>query len=143
MIAVTLTAVAAAGATAVYYAGEAQHRRDRADISRWEARALPAAQDAAAIQRTLRASLTGPEIARLRARLRADAASITASPLPDVVKPAAAAYLDAIRKTEASLGAAGIAFQGAQNIARAAFVAADAAVQTLVCRARLPACSNP
>jgi len=144
MVAVTLVAVAAIGATSVYFAGEAQHRRDRADILRWEARALPAASDASALQQSLRASMPVAEIVPLRSRLQRDLDAITGAPLPDIVKPAAAAYLDALKKTEASLEAIGTSnFQSVQNRAKAAFAAAVVAVQALVCRARLPACSSP
>jgi hypothetical protein len=143
MVVGALTAVAAAGATGVYYVGEAQHRRDRADIVRWEARALPAANDASTLQRSLRAAMPVTETSRLRSRLQVDLDAIAGEPLPDIVKPAAAAYADAIRKTEASLDAIGTAgFEAVQTRANAAFGAAAAAVQTLVCRARLPACSG-
>jgi hypothetical protein len=144
MVVGTLVVVAAIGATAVYFAGEAQHRRDRADILRWEARALPAAEDASALQQSLRASMPVAEIVRLRSRLQRDLDAITRAPLPDIEKPPAAAYVDAIRRTEASLEAIGTsAFQPVQDRAKAAFVAAAAAVRTLVCRARLPACASP
>ena len=144
MVVVTLVAVAAIGATAVYFVGEAQHRRDRADILRWEARALSAAEDASALQQSLRAAMPVVEIVQLRSRLRRDLDAITRAPLPDIVKPAAAAYVDAIRKTESSLEAIGTsAFPIVQNRARAAFAAGARAVQALVCRARLPACPSP
>ena len=144
MVVAFLTVVAAAGATGVCYAGEAQHRRDRADIIRWEARALPAARDASSLQRSLRAKMPVAEIVRLRTRLQDDVAAITASPLPDIVKPPAAAYVEAIRRTEASLEAIGTpSFPGAQARAAAAFRDAAAAVQTVVCRAPLPDCSSP
>jgi len=144
MVVVTLVVVAAVGATAVYFVGEAQHRRDRADILRWEARALPAAEDASALQQSLLASMPVAEIVQLRSRLQRDLDAISRSPLPDIVKPAAAAYVDAIRKTEGSLEAIGTsAFPVVQNRAKAAFAAGAAAVQTLVCRARLPACASP
>ena len=144
MVVVALTILAAGGATTVYFVGEAQHRRDRADILRWEARALPAAEDASALQQSLRASMQVAQIVQLRSRLQRDLDAITRAPLPDIVKAAAAAYVDAIRKTEGSLEAIGTAaFQVVQNRAKAAFVAAAAAVQTLVCRARLPACTSP
>ena len=144
MVVVTLTLVAAGGATTVFFVGEAQHRRDRADILRWEARALPAAQDAAVLQQSLRRSIPVDEIVQLRSRLQRDLDAITRAPLPDIVKPAAAAYVDAIRKTEGSLEAIGTgAFEVVQNRAKTAFTAAAAAVQTLVCRARLSACASP
>ena len=144
MVVATLTLVAAGGATTVYFVGEAQHRRDRADILRWEGRALPATKDASAVQQSLRASMHVTEIVRLRSRLQRDLDAITRAPLPDIVKPAAAAYVDAIRKTEGSLEAIGTpAFQVVQGRAQAAFVAAGDAVQTILCRARLPDCSSP
>ena len=144
MVVATLTVVAAAGATGVYYAGEAQHRRDRTDILRWEARALPAARDASDLQRSLQATTPQAQIGRLRTRLRDDLAAITGSPLPDIVKPPTAAYVEAIRRTEASLDAVGSpSFQAAQTRAAAAFHDAAAAVQTVVCRAHLPGCSSP
>ena len=143
MVVVSLTVVAAVGATAVYFAGEAQHRRDRSDIIRWEARALPAGRDASALQQSLRASMPVTKIVQLRSRLTRDLEAITRAPLPDIVKPPAAAFVDAIRGTEASLEAIGSpSFQAAQTRAAAAFRAATAAVEVVECRARLPACSS-
>src|SRR5437667_7834493 len=69
MVLAALTVVAAGGATAVYFAGEAQHRHDRADIVAWEARALPAARDASAVRDQLRATMPAEQIAEARARL--------------------------------------------------------------------------
>jgi len=144
MVVASLTVVAAVGATAVYFAGEAQHRRDRSDIVRWEARALPAGRDASALQQSLRASMPAATIGQLRSRLQRDLDAITRPPLPDIVKPPAAAFVDAIRRTQASLQAVGSpSFQAAQARAAAAFRTALAAVRTVECRARLPACSIP
>ena len=144
MVVVFLTVVAVGGATGVYFAGEAQHRRDRADIVRWEARALPAARDAEARQRMLRGAMPAREIAETSVALQRDIDAIAAPPLPEIVRPAAAAYVEAIMKTAVSLQVVGSAsFGRAQSQARAAFAAAAAAEQTLVCRARLPACSRP
>jgi len=59
------------------------------------------------------------------------------------VKPPAAAYVEAIRRTEASLEAIGTpSFPGAQVRAAAAFRDAAAAVQVVVCRAHLSGCSS-
>ena len=139
-----LTVVALGGATGVYFAGEAQHRRDRADIVRWEARALPAARDAETRQEALRPTMPAAQVGEIRTALQRDIDAIVAAPLPEIVRPAAAAYVEAIRKTAASLEAVGSAsFERAQAQARSAFAAAAAAEQTLVCRARLPACSSP
>lgn len=144
MVVGLLTLVAAGGATAVYFAAQAQHRRDRADILRWEARALPAARDAEMLQRSLRSSMPVAEIVRLRTALQHDLDAIIGAPLPEIVRPPAAAYQEALRRTEASLEAIGTAsFAAAQARANEAFNAASAAVQTLVCRARLPGCSSP
>lgn len=144
MVVASLIVAAAVGATAVYYAGEAQHRRDRSDILRWETRALPAATDASQLQQSLRASMQVAEIVPLRTRLQHDLDAITGTPLPEIVRPPAAAYAEAIRRTEASLEAIGTpSFGAAQVRAKAAFATAATAVQTLECRARLPACSSP
>ena len=144
MVAATLTLVAASGATAVYYGAQAQHRRDRNDILRWEARALPAAHDAEARVQALRATLRSADIARVRAALGNDLEAITRAPLPEIVRPPAAAYVEALKRSEAVLEAIGTAsFEAALTRAKAAFVAARSAVQTLDCKGRLPACSNP
>src|SRR2546430_17437256 len=72
MVLAALTVVAAGGATAVYFAGEGQHRRDRADIFAWEARALPAARDASAVRDQLRATMPAEQNSEPRARLAHD-----------------------------------------------------------------------
>jgi hypothetical protein len=144
MVVATLTAIAAGGATAVYFAGEAQHRRDRADIIAWEARALPAARDASKLRDRLRATMPLAQIIAARAALGRDLNTLTAAPLPEVVRPAAAAYTEAIRRTETTLEAVGTpSFGEAWRRAGAAFTAAATAEQDLVCRARLPACLRP
>jgi hypothetical protein len=143
MVVASLTAIAAGGATAVYFAGEAQHRRDRADIIAWEARALPAAQEAAAVPGRLRASMPRAEIVAARTVLERDLNALIESPLPGVVRAAAAAYAEAIRRTEAALDAVGTpSFDEARRRASAAFMTAATSEQDLVCRARLPACGR-
>ncbi len=140
----TLTVVAAAGATAVYFAGEAQHRRDRSDIVRWESRALPAARDAERVQRSVRASMRAADVASARATLQRDLAAIVAAAVPEIVRPAAAAYVDAIKETQTSLEAVGTPkFEKAQRRATAAFAAAEGAVRSLLCRANLAGCVRP
>jgi hypothetical protein len=144
MIVASLTVIAAGGATAVYFAGEAQHRRDRRDIVVWESRALPAATDAAAVRERLRATMSLPEIIAARGVLQRDLNTLIAPPLPGVVQSAAAAYAEAIRGTEAALEAVGTSsFAEAWRRAGAAFAAAATFEQDLVCRARLPACARP
>jgi len=141
MVVASLTVIAAGGATAVYFAGEAQHRRDRKDIIAWEARALPAVADASAIRNRLRATMPPPEIIAARGVLERDVNTVIGSPLPGVVRPAAAAYAEAIRMTEAALEAVGTSsFAEAWRRAGTAFAAAATFEQDLVCRARLPAC---
>jgi hypothetical protein len=143
MVVASLTAIAAGGATAVYFAGEAQHRRDRADIVAWEARALPAAKDAAAVRARLRGTMPLAEIVAARGVLERDLSTVIASPLAGVVRAAAAAYAEAIRRTEATLEAVGTsAFEEAWRRAGSAFAAAVTSEQDLVCRARLPACAR-
>jgi hypothetical protein len=144
MVVASLTVIAAGGATAVYFAGEAQHRRDRVDIIAWEKRALPAARDASAVRDRLRATMPLAQIIAARAALGRDLNALTAAPLPEVVRPAAAAYAEAIRRTEATLEAVGTPlFAEAWRRAGVAFTAAATSEQDLVCRARLPACSRP
>jgi hypothetical protein len=143
MVVASLTVIAAGGATAVYFAGEMQHRRDRADIIAWEARALPAAKDAAAVPDRLRATMPLPDILAARRNLERDLSTVIASPLPGVVQEVAAAYAEAIRRTEAALDGVGMpSFAQAQRRAAAAFMAAATAEQDLVCRAHLPACAR-
>jgi hypothetical protein len=144
MVVAALTTVAAGGATAVYYAGESQHRRDRADIVRWEARALPAATEAATVRASLTTSMPAAAIANARSTLQRDLAAIVSPPLPEIVRPAAAAYESAISKTLAALNAIGSpGFSLASQGASAAFEQAARTEQTLVCRARLPVCREP
>jgi hypothetical protein len=144
MVVALLVVVAVVGATAVYLAGEAQHRRDRRDVVRWEHDGLPAARDAETLQRALRPTMISTEIAAGRGRLEQDARAIVGAAGPEVVRPAAAAWLEAIKKTEASLMAVGTpSFSGQQTRATAAFEVAESAEHTLVCRARLPGCSGP
>jgi len=144
MVVVSLSLVAAAGATAVYFAGEAQHRRDRADIIAWEARALPAARQASAVRNRLRGTMSPTEIAAARAELERDLTAVIAAPLPEVVRPAASGYAAAIQKTEAAIEAVGTSsFAEAWRKAGAAFAAAATSEQNLVCRARLPSCARP
>jgi hypothetical protein len=141
MVVASLTAIAAGGATAVYFAGEAQHRLDRADIVAWEARALPAVRDAATVRGRLRTTMSSSEIIAARGVLDRDLNILVASPLPGVVRAAAAAYAEAIRRMEAALEAVGTpSFQEAWRRAEAAFSSAATSEQDLVCRARLPAC---
>jgi hypothetical protein len=144
MVVASLTAIAAGGATAVYFAGEAQHRRDRKDIVAWEARALPAARDAASVRDRLRATMPLPEIIGARRLLERDLNTLIAPPLAGVIRPVAAAYAEAIRRTEATLEAVGSSsFASAWRRAGTAFAAAATSEQNLVCRARLPACARP
>jgi hypothetical protein len=144
MVVASLTVIAAGGATAVYFGGEAQHRRDRADITAWELRALPAAKDAAAVRDRLRATMPLTEIIAARRMLQRDLNTLIAPPLAGVVRPAAAAYAEAIKRTEAALEAVGSSsFAEAWRRAGTAFAAAAASEQNLVCRARLPACARP
>jgi hypothetical protein len=144
MVVAFLTIVAAAGATSVYFVGESQHRRDRTDILRWEARALPAAADAISIEDGLHADMSVAEVVSARTALQRDLTTITRRPLPEIVRPAVAAYIEAFRRAEAALAAVGTtSFLAAKGRATAAFDTAAAAVQTLVCRARLPACVTP
>jgi len=144
MVVASLTVIAAGGATAVYFAGEAQHRRDRADIIAWEARALSAARDASAVRDRLRATMPPAQIFAARAALGSDLTALTAPPLAEVVRPAAAAYAEAIRRTQAALEAVGTpSFAKAWRRAGVAFTIAATSEQDLVCRARLPACSRP
>lgn len=141
MVVLALTVVAASGATAVYFAGEAQHRRDRADIVRWEARALSAAEDAAAVRDSLTSSMPAASLASARAALQRDAAAIVEQPIPEIVRPTAAAYQTAISKTLATLDVVGSAqFQAAWRAAGIAFKQAARTEQDLVCKARLPNC---
>jgi len=144
MVVATLTAVAAAGATTVYFVGEAQHRRDRADITAWEARALSAAREASSVRDSLRAMMPLSAIVAARSTLTRDLNTITAAPLPGIVRPTVAAYVDAIRRTNAALDAVGSSsFAEAWRRAGAAFAAASTTEQNLVCKARLPACGGP
>ncbi|HEV2685767.1 MAG TPA: hypothetical protein VGW79_03925 [Actinomycetota bacterium] len=144
MVVLTLTLVAAAGATAVYYTGESQHRRDRADIVRWERDALPAALDAERIEQSLRGEVRKGEPRLLLVALQHDQHTVATPPIPEIMRPAAAAYLDAVEKTQDSLQAYGTpSFERLQALAEAGFAAAKAALQTVLCRARLPACSSP
>jgi hypothetical protein len=144
MVVVSLSLIAVVGATAVYFAGEAQHRRDRADIIAWEARAHPAARDALAVRNRLRRTMASTEIVGERAELERDLKLLIAAPLPEVVRPAASAYAEAIRKTEAALEAVGTpSFARVWRRAGVAFAAAATSEQNLVCRARLPACARP
>jgi hypothetical protein len=144
MVVASLTVIAAGGATAVYFAGEAQHRRDRADIIAWEARALPAAKDAAAVRDRLRGTMPPIEIKAARRALARDMSTLIAPPLAGVVRAAAAAYAEAIRRTQAALDAVGTAsFADAWRLAGTAFARATTAEQDLACRARLPACGRP
>ena len=144
MVVASLTVIAAGGATAVYFAGEAQHRRDRVDIIAWEARALPAARDASAVRDRLRDTMPPAEIVAARGELERDLHALIAASLAEVVRPAAAAYVDAIRRTVAALEAVGTSsFAEAWRRAGAGFTAAATAEQDLVCRARLPACARP
>jgi hypothetical protein len=144
MVVVSLTAIAAGGATAVYFAGEAQHRRDRADIIAWQARALPAAIDASMVRVRLSSTMSLPSIIAARSELQRDLDSLTAPPIPEIVRPTLSAYEEAIRRTEAALEAAGTpSFAEALRRAGAAFALAKTTEHALVCRARLPACTKP
>jgi hypothetical protein len=144
MVVASLTVIAAGGATAVYFAGEAQHRRDRADIVAWEARALPAAIDAAGLRGRLSSTMSLPSIVSARSRLGRDLKTLTGRPIPEIVRPTVAAYVEAIRRTEAALEAVGTpSFAEAWRRAGAAFEAAMTTEHALVCKARLPACAGP
>jgi len=141
MVVLTLTIVAAGGATAVYFTAEAQHRRDRADIVRWEGRAVPAARDAASVRSTLRGTMSPDQVSATRARLQRDLDAIVSPPLPEIVRPAAAAYQAAISETAAALDFLGTSkFDEALNRAALAFDEAARTEQVLVCRAELPSC---
>ena len=144
MVVVALTVVAGVGASAVYFAAQAQHRRDRRDISAWEARALPAARDGQTMVGTLRPSMPVSQIVTIRSALERDLVAITRSPLPEIVRPAADLYIEAFRRSESALEAVGTAsFRTAMARALAAFARAATAVHDLDCRARMPACASP
>src|SRR6266700_7770364 len=105
MVAVVLTLVAAGGATGVYFSGQAQHRRDRAEILAWERNVLPAGVEAQQIQRSL--EHTGVDRAAARTSLARDRSVLLAGPVAEVVRPAVASYVTAIDKALVALDAAG------------------------------------
>jgi hypothetical protein len=144
MVVASLTAIAAGGATAVYFAAEAQHRRDRADITAWEARALPAAIGASMVRVRLGSTMSPPSIIAARSELQRDLDALTRPPIPGIVRPTLLAYEEAIRRTEAALEAVGTpSFAETWRRAGEAFAVAITTEHTLVCRARLPACAGP
>ncbi|MGZ4203926.1 MAG: hypothetical protein ACXVES_01345 [Actinomycetota bacterium] len=136
MVAVVLTLIAAGGATAVFFSGEAQHRRDREDVRSWEARALPMAVHARLTEQHVAES--GTDVASTRASLLADRSALVAAAVDEIVRPAARAYIDAIDKTLAALDAYGTSgFREALRAADNAFAQAEATERDLSCRAGL------
>ena len=128
----------------MYFAAQAQHRRDRRDVAAWEARAAPAARDAETMVESLRQSMPVSRIVTIRSALERDLAAITRAPLPEIVRPAVSLYIEAFRRSEATLEAVGAtSFAAAKARAQAAFAAAGSAVHDLDCRARMPACTSP
>ena len=160
MIVVTLAIVAAGGATAVFFVADAQHDRDRADITAWLGSRFPVAQDALKVVGAQELLLAHPlvevrtTVSIALVDLLKDQTALLRRPIPEILEPVTARYGSAIVSAIAALDAAnaviddGILGSGERERyaklwrkAMSDFGAADAARRDLLCRARMPQCA--
>jgi hypothetical protein len=159
MVALTLTVVTAGGATAVFFVAHAQHESDRKDITRWLDTRYPTARHAVRllVAQDLLLEDSARRVRRIAsaslASIKGDRMTLLEGPLPEILQPVTARYVDAITlAVEAFDAARAAAIDGKLEPiesrdyrtlwirASKSFDVADDAVRELLCRARLPSC---